>query len=746
MRKYLAVFLLAGALFGFAGCSSSGAAPKDAETQFSPEDAEISALGAVGRLEAAVSGPLYEGDGGKDLRLAVLAPSVEGAVPNYVPMYVQGLLNNNFKKYSGITLIDRQNLDKIIAEQDVAAKGRFSDADFVKIRHLTNAQYYLMGTIQKLSGEQYSLHLSISDSSTGERKANYMKNGTLREIEGSGALINEATADLLAQLGIQLTDAGKQSLITRNIAVVRAETGLAKGITAQASGAPVEALFNYTESIAFDSSQIETLTRLSMLSSSISGGSIGDIILNDIQTRDRWFGAFKEAARFFDEHPPFEITFDPNLIQEGETDYVKRTANLAMRVALDPSDAGFAALNALLKGLEETGRRRTWGFSGWPLLDINPQTPGTVVFGGKRSFSFKLDAALLNENRKILGTSSVTLNSGTMKFSSGDKKITAPGGAFDLMWFSNVKADDLTPILTIVITGVNGIPSRTLNAAGYMRIDTGDLEAQQIEAARISQIRRQQQEADRIRQQQEAARVARILASFVSVQGGTFTMGSPRSEPGRSSDEVQHQVTVSSFYMGKYEVTQKEYQEVMGSNPSYFKGDNLPVENVSWYDAVEYCNKRSVKEGLTSAYTINGSYVSWNRNANGYRLPTEAEWEYACRAGTTTPYYTGNSVGGAGWYKDNSGGQTHPVGEKRPNPWGLYDMHGNVWEWCWDWYGSYSAGAQTDPVGASSGSLRVFRGGSWGSNGLNLRSAYRLYNAPTRRYYYLGFRLLRPSS
>ncbi|MDR1787166.1 MAG: formylglycine-generating enzyme family protein [Treponema sp.] len=261
---------------------------------------------------------------------------------------------------------------------------------------------------------------------------------------------------------------------------------------------------------------------------------------------------------------------------------------------------------------------------------------------------------------------------------------------------------------------------------------------------------------------------------MVRIQGGTFTMGSPSSEPDREDDEVQHRVTLSSFYMGKYEVTQKEWQALMGTNPSSFKGDNLPVECVSWYDAVEYCNARSKKEGLTPAYTINktrqdpnntSSYdslkwtVTWNRKANGYRLPTEAEWEYACRAGTTGPFNTGNNIttsqanyNGNYPYNGNAKGQyrekTTAVGSFQPNAWGLYDMHGNVWEWCWDWYGNYSSGAQTDPEGptgpASSWSRRVRRGGSWYNSGQYLRSANRGYYSPGNRLYYLGFRLVRP--
>jgi formylglycine-generating enzyme required for sulfatase activity len=259
--------------------------------------------------------------------------------------------------------------------------------------------------------------------------------------------------------------------------------------------------------------------------------------------------------------------------------------------------------------------------------------------------------------------------------------------------------------------------------------------------------------------------------NFVRINGGTFTMGSPANEPSRRDNEgPQHQVTVSGFYMGKYEVTQKEYQEIMGTNPSYFKGENLPVERVSWYDMIEYCNKRSQKEGLTPAYTIDKTRsdpnntsssdtvkwtVTWNKNANGYRLPTEAEWEYACRAGTATPFNTGNNIttsqanyDGNNPYNNNAKGtyreKTTPVGSFAPNGWGLYDMHGNVREWCWDWYGGYSNSSQTDPVGAVSGDYRVLRGGDWHYNASDSRSAYRVNRIPEREDYYIGFRLVRP--
>jgi hypothetical protein len=473
----------------------------------------ISARGAIGAFAADTTGPLYEGDGGADIRLAVLAPAVQGDAPDYLPVYAQGLLTANFKKYSGITLIDRQNLERIIAEQNLAANGRYSDRDFVKIGSLTNAQCFLFGTIQKMSGGLYALQLTVTGSSTGDIKATFMKTGALARIE-NGALINEASAELLTQLGVRLTDAGRQSLLAGSVAAVRAETGLAKGITAQAGGETVEALFNFTQAASFDPSGLEALARLSTLSSSISGGSLSERIVNDIQARDRWLAVFKDTARFFNEHPPFEITFDPALIQEGKTDYAKRTANLAMRVALAPSEAGFAALNALLEGLEKTGKRADWGFNGWPLLELSPKAADAVVFGGKRSLSFKMDIELFNDKGKSLAKSSVTLDSGILPFSSGNTSVAAPGGVSALAKFLNVKADDLTPVLTISISAVNGIPAAKLNDSGYMKIDAGNIGEQERRLAEERQLAKEKQ----------------MAGELIRINGGTFMMGSPVGE------------------------------------------------------------------------------------------------------------------------------------------------------------------------------------------------------------------------
>lgn len=227
---------------------------------------------------------------------------------------------------------------------------------------------------------------------------------------------------------------------------------------------------------------------------------------------------------------------------------------------------------------------------------------------------------------------------------------------------------------------------------------------------------------------------------FVRIEPGTFMMGSPSDEPERGDNESQHKVTISKpFYMQTTEVTQGQWEAVMGNNPSEFKdcGEDCPVENVSWYDAQKFIKKLNRMTG------------------NFYRLPTEAEWEYACRAGTTTPFYTGNclSTNQANYYGDypmpgcDKGkyrNKTVPVASFSPNPWGLYDMHGNVYEWCQDWYDSdYPGGHVTDPEGPSSGDYRVLRGGSWGDDAGYCRSANRGNYSPGGRNDDIGFRLVR---
>lgn len=268
-----------------------------------------------------------------------------------------------------------------------------------------------------------------------------------------------------------------------------------------------------------------------------------------------------------------------------------------------------------------------------------------------------------------------------------------------------------------------------------------------------------------------------VPEGFVLVKAGTFQMGSNK---GFGDNKPVHEVTITKpFYMGKYEVTQAEYEVYCsyGSSvpsSSYGDGDNYPAYYVSWYDALVYCNKRSMAEGLTPCYSISGNTdpskwgtvptstdSTWNAvvcdwNANGYRLPTEAEWEYAARAGDNTVdslTYSGtsdvNKLGEYAWYTSNSSSKTHEVGTKKANTYGLYDMSGNVWEWCWNWstdsYDTTTEGG-SDPTGASAGSGRVYRGGGWDNFSDGCAVSCRSYFSPYFRSSLLGFRVVRASS
>lgn len=263
----------------------------------------------------------------------------------------------------------------------------------------------------------------------------------------------------------------------------------------------------------------------------------------------------------------------------------------------------------------------------------------------------------------------------------------------------------------------------------------------------------------------------RELLEMVELAGGEFWMGSPEDEKDRYAEEVRHRVRVNAMAMAKYPVTQAQYAKVMGENPSLYQGpaavderlEEWPVEQVSWFDAARFCNRLSEREGRVPCYRIREPAegtpaqpkVEWDRAADGYRLATEAEWEYACRAGTNTAYSFGDDetqLGDHAWFRGNSDKVPHDVGEKKFNGWGLYDLHGNVWEWCWDWYEDYKVitdkdvGATLqDPAGPPSGSERVLRGGSFSSVPRDLRTAVRGRSEPEDRDRVIGFRCVRGS-
>jgi len=266
--------------------------------------------------------------------------------------------------------------------------------------------------------------------------------------------------------------------------------------------------------------------------------------------------------------------------------------------------------------------------------------------------------------------------------------------------------------------------------AALRREEEQAAERKRQDEARQAEERRKREEAERNRNRDNITlNVSGVEFEMVWVEGGTFTMGCTSEQGGVCWDNEKpaHSVTVSSYYIGETEVTQALWQAVMGNNPSYFKGDNLPVEQVSWEDAQEFIEKLNRLTGRT------------------FRLPTEAEWEYAARGGSKSQDYKysgSNSIDAVAWKNDNSGDKTHAVKGKQANELGLYDMSGNVWEWCSDWYGSYSSSSQRDPEGPSTSSRRVLRGGSWIDYARNCRVSSRHLNAPGFRYLTIGFRLV----
>ena len=255
---------------------------------------------------------------------------------------------------------------------------------------------------------------------------------------------------------------------------------------------------------------------------------------------------------------------------------------------------------------------------------------------------------------------------------------------------------------------------------------------------------------------------AAVDDGLVLVAGGTFSMGSPEDEPWRVGDEALHEVAVDDFYLAPLEVSQADYSRLMGRG-----GDSpeIPATGMTWFEAVSYCNALSAEEGLAPAYAIDGESVAWDLAANGYRLPTEAEWEYACRAGTTGPFNMGHSPSAEeanyyghypyeieGNYFDQDVLETKPgvyrgepiaSGSFEPNAWGLYDMHGNVAEWVWDCYGAYDEGPAQNPTGPEDGELRVNRGGGWNDFAKNMRSAYRASLTATSSSPSVGLRVAR---
>jgi TolB-like protein len=405
----------------------------------------------------------WAGNGGAGIGIAVLVPEGRdlAAGEAYLPTMVQGVLVGDFTKFSAMKVLDRQNLEKVIAEGE---SGYYDDeSSFVQLGTAANVQYILNGTLQK-TGANFSLQLKITDAKSGVSKAAYTGNVPAAEFENLTG-VKKASADLLAQLGVSLTNAGQAALAGVDASNVRAETALARGITAQRGGTIVEALSYYYEAAKFDPGLAEAASRSSVLSADIAGGNLGQNVRNDIQARAAWNKTLQEAAAFFKTHPPFELIYDPTLTQ-GEIDYDRETAEMSFKAKLI-SGTGFKIIYDLDQGLKKTGKAGDWGIG---VNSIYREIPHRYEF----------TALLINEDGETIGRTTKRFDAFegmnglglplfylNYNFSHEDATVS----------FSGVDANKISDKLTVSIVSVNGMDAKTAGERGYIGVSAEDFTA-----------------------------------------------------------------------------------------------------------------------------------------------------------------------------------------------------------------------------------------------------------------------------
>jgi hypothetical protein len=483
VKTYSLIICLA-ILIAAGGCASSPAAVGPARTALTPR------------------GPLYAGDGGRNTKIAVLQPQGENLARDeqWLSSYIQGTLNGYFSRYTAMTVIDRQNLDKIIDNQNFSASGYFSDNDFISIGNISNAEYILIGSLQKIPQDgSFMLDLSVSHAGTGQRMASFAPSlCTFGDIQRA-SIIQKAFEDISGQLGITLTEYGKQSLHGISNTEIAAETSLSKGITAQKNNRIGEALSYYYNAASFSPTMPEVKGRLSGLSSSVSSGDIVESINNDFKQREAWFNILKECEVFYTNHLPYEIIYNPNLRQRS-ADYGKRTVDLEFILATQPTTA-FKVIQDILDGLKKSGKKEIWGFPCWPFSSPvfadyyknsigndkiylyeynheqylrNPDGYMTVYFDFFKYITVEVE--LIDNNGNVLSTTAKRIGNscnfvGERGWSYDLYQIeTMPSVA--MMTFKNVNIDDLKENIYVKITSVNGIEAETAAESGYVNISS----------------------------------------------------------------------------------------------------------------------------------------------------------------------------------------------------------------------------------------------------------------------------------
>jgi hypothetical protein len=452
-------------------------------------------------------GPLYTGAGGKNTKIAVLQPQGENLAQDelWLSAYIQGTLTSYFSKFTAMTIIDRQNLDKIIDNQDFSTSGYFSEDDYISIGNISNAEYILIGSLRKIPQDNsFMLDLSVSHAGTGQRIASFTPSiCTFGDIQRA-SIIQKAFEDISGQLGVILTEYGKQSLYGISNTEIAAETLLSKGIVAQKNNRIGEALSYYYNAASFSPAMPEVKGRISNLSSSVSSGSLGENFRNLIAWRNAWYNVLKECDSFLENHIPFEIVYDTDLKQEGKINYDAGTIDLSFSLLTRPTD-GFKMINDVLKGLKKTRRQEEWGFQFWPFkyreLDFslvydlsirNWDTYEGIINTNHYQWSefreritLPIEFDLINESGNILSSvnSNIRCNMGSSIFVGKhgytqmlpkEAKVKPESNRYELV-FKNVNVNQITDSMIIKIVTVNDIDAETAISNGYIKISTGKI-------------------------------------------------------------------------------------------------------------------------------------------------------------------------------------------------------------------------------------------------------------------------------
>ncbi len=525
---------------------------------------------------------------------------------------------------------------------------------------------------------------------------------------------------------------------------------LAKAKEYEAQGKYFNALASYYDAMEAEPTEKaeEALVAYRKLAYVLKAGKPGyGEDMDEFDIYDGWISIAEEYDNYWKENCP--VYFKSGSFVKGELNMETRTASYSASATDDYTNKYLELKDIVLSGWKNA-YRNDWskGKSNSLPLGDDPE---------KRTYYVTAEA--VDSTGAVLFNLASTKKTGNYYYDDYSYKWT----------INDVSRDDMKKIdaqtVTIRVTDVKWTDSenesKTIVSPSMEQKNNAVSTVDEAVTKEKERIAKEKEEKERL---EKYAQVLKKMAnSFVYVEGGTFGMGTNDF----SFAKPVHNVTLSSYYVAKTEVTQAQWKAVMGNNPSYFMGDNRPVEKVTWYDTIVFCNKLSMMDGRTPVYSVNGKTdpdtwnykpcqgnsisgtITMNIKSNGYRLPTEAEWEFAAWGGKKRKGYKysgSDNLSTIAWYCDNSGDQTHDVAKKAPNELGLYDMSGNVWEWCWDWCDSYSSAAQTNPVGASSGDFRVVRGGGWEDISGSCRVACRYYGYPYGWYSNIGFRLVRSAN